>query len=86
MGVVRQHAHNESYTETMADDEAQEPEVEIDQTAELSPMQMAAVSMHELYQSYLFAGFNDDQAMYLLVETMGNGIHELRENIDDEED
>ena len=71
----------------MADEEAQEePSMEIDSTAELTPMQIMAVSLHEMYKSFLFAGFNDDQAMYLVVETMSTGIQELRENIDGEED
>ena len=60
--------------------------MEIDSTAELTPMQIMAVSLHEMYKSFLFAGFNDDQAMYLVVETMSTGIQELRENIDGEED
>lgn len=87
MGVFTRHAHTESYTGRMADEEAQEePTMEIDSTAELTPMQMMAVSLHEMYKSFLFAGFEDDQAMYLVVETMGQGIQELRDNTHDEED
>ena len=70
----------------MADEEAQEEPMEtMDSEAGLTPLQMMAVSLHEMYQSFLFAGFSDEQAIYLVVETMGNGIQELRENIDDEE-
>lgn len=87
VGVSVEHAHTLNYTELMAEEEIQGNEnMDVDATAELTPMQMMAVSVHEMYTAFVFAGFDNDQAMYLTVETMRNGVEELRENIDDEED
>ena len=41
----------------------------------LTPLQESAASMRELYESYLKAGFNEDQALALTSVVLNAGIH-----------
>jgi hypothetical protein len=84
VGVLIQHAHTDSYTKTMADEEAGKG-VEIDPSSMLTPMEMMAIALNEMFKAFIKAGFSEDQALYLVVETMGQGFHEVRERLDDEE-
>lgn len=84
MGVLIQHAQTHSYTKTMADEEAQN-RVEIDPSVRLTPLEMMAIALNEMFNAFVRAGFSEDQALYLIVETMRDGVYELREKLDDEE-
>lgn len=41
---------------------------------QLTPLQVMAIGFHEMYTAYMDAGFDDEQALYLIVELARNGV------------
>jgi hypothetical protein len=53
----------------MTDDRAAEREPEsTEQGADLSPLHLAAISLHESFLAYTAAGFTEDQALELIAK------------------
>jgi hypothetical protein len=51
----------------MTDDRAAQREPEsTEQGADLSPLEVAAIGLHEAYTAYRVAGFTDDQALTII--------------------
>jgi hypothetical protein len=51
-----------------------------------SPMQEAAVAMHEMYETLKRAGFNRREALELVAKMMTSSISEVLGNAGDDED
>ena len=52
----------------------------------LTPLEVLAVAIHEMYTAFVFAGFSEQQALVLVSDNMANGILHLQENLEDDEE
>lgn len=70
----------------MSDEEAKRPDDEALADGDLTPLAAIAVALHEMFTAFVFAGFTEQQALYLVADNMSAGITHIQENLEDDEE